>query len=131
MKEFQDALKTCNGSSSGPDDIHYEMIKQLGEKEKEMLLGIYNDIWQQGCYPEEWRKALTIPIQKPGKDPENPESYRPISLTSCLGKVMEKIVNRRLVYILEERKLIPEQQYGFRCGRSTIDVLNILQSKIS
>jgi ribonuclease HI len=131
MKEFQDALKTCDGSSPGPDDIHYEMIKQLGEKEQETLLGIYNSIWQQGNYPEEWRKALTIPIQKPGKDPENPESYRPISLTSCLGKVMEKMVNRRLVYILEERKLIPAQQYGFRRGRSTIDVLNILQSNIS
>jgi hypothetical protein len=40
-------------------------------------------------------------------------------------------IHRRLAHILEKRKLIPEQQYGFRCGRSTIDVLNILQSKIS
>jgi hypothetical protein len=62
MKKFQDALKTCDGSSSGPDDIHYEMIKQLDEKEKEMLLGICNNIWKQGSYPEELRKAFTIPI---------------------------------------------------------------------
>jgi hypothetical protein len=53
--------------------------------------------------------ALTIHISK---DPENPGSYRPISLTSCLGKVMEKMVNRRLVL-------------------QTTDVLNILQSSIS
>jgi hypothetical protein len=79
------------------------MIKQLGEKEKETLLGIYNNIWKQGSYPEEWRTALTAPIQKPGKDPENPGSYRPISLTSCLRKVMEKMVYRRLVHILEKR----------------------------
>jgi hypothetical protein len=70
------------------------MIKQFG------------DIWQQGTYPEEWMKALTILIQKSGKDPENPETYRPISLTRCLGNVMEKMINRRLVYILEERKQI-------------------------
>jgi ribonuclease HI len=129
--EMHEALKTCKGSSPGPDDISYEMVKQLGDDEKESLLATYNAIWQTGEFPEGWRKALTIPIPKPGKDPENLDSYRPISLTSCLGKIMEKMVNKRLVHILEKRGLIPEQQYGFRSGRSTTDVLNILQSEIS
>jgi hypothetical protein len=62
MKTLQDALKTCDGCSLGLNDIHNEMIKQLSEKEKEMLLGIHKNIWQQGNYPEEWRKALIIPI---------------------------------------------------------------------
>jgi Reverse transcriptase (RNA-dependent DNA polymerase) len=98
---------------------------------KESLLEIYYTIWRTGNFPEGWREALTIPIPKPGKDPENLDSYRPISLTSCLGKIMEKMVNKTLVHILEKRRLIPEQQYGFRSDRSTTDVLNILQSKIS
>jgi Reverse transcriptase (RNA-dependent DNA polymerase) len=131
MRDLQEALKTCIGSSPGPDNINYEMVKQLGEKETEKLLGAYNSMWQLGSFPAEWRTALIIPIKKPGKDPEDPGSYRPISLTSCLGKIMEKMVNRRLVHILEERNLIPDQQYGFRRGRSTTDVLNILQSEIS
>jgi hypothetical protein len=62
MKTLQDALKTCDGCSLGPNDNHYEMIKQLSEKEKEMLLGIHKNKCQQGNYPEEWRKALIIPI---------------------------------------------------------------------
>jgi ribonuclease HI len=131
MTELQEALSTCLGSSPGPDDITYEMIKQLEEAEKGKLLKAYNDIWETGTFPEEWRQAVTIPIKKPGKDPESVDSYRPISLTSCLGKVLEKMVNRRLVFILEKGRLLPEQQFGFRKGKSTADVLNILQSKIS
>jgi len=131
MKEMNETLPTCVGKSPGPDNINYEMIRQLGEKTKEKLLNVYNQLWKEGDFPEEWRKANVIPIKKPGKDPEIPDSYRPVSLTSCLCKVMEKMANRRLVHILEERKLIPPQQFGFRSGKSTTDVLNILQSEIS
>jgi hypothetical protein len=58
---------------------------------------------------------------KPGKNPTIAESYRPISLTTCLCKVLERIVNKRLVYILEERNLLPSQQYGFRKNKSTTE----------
>jgi hypothetical protein len=72
-----------------------------------------------------------IPILKPGKDPKVTDSYKLISLTSCLCKLMERMVNRRLVHILEEKKLLPKQQFGFRKNRSTIDVLNILNTHIT
>jgi hypothetical protein len=64
MKEMQEALKTCVGSSPGPDGINYEMINQLGEKEKDNFLGIYNNLWQQGSFPEVWRTALTYTYTK-------------------------------------------------------------------
>jgi hypothetical protein len=51
---------------------------------QEALKTYFRNRWKQVSFPEEWRTALTIPIQKPGKDPENPGSYLPISLTSCL-----------------------------------------------
>jgi hypothetical protein len=51
--------------------------------------------------------------------------------TSCLCKVLERIVNKRLVYILEERNLLPSQQNGFRKNRSTTDVLTILENNIA
>jgi predicted adenine nucleotide alpha hydrolase (AANH) superfamily ATPase len=50
-------------------------------------------------------------------------------LTSCLCKVMERMVNKRLVHVLDERNLLPEQQYGFR-NRSTTDVLSIFNTHI-
>jgi hypothetical protein len=85
---------------------------------------MYEDIWSKGNFPKEWSIATVIPILKPGKNPTNAESYRPISLTSCLCKVLEMIVNKRL----EERNLLPSQQYGFRKKRSTTDVLIILEN---
>ena len=47
-----------------------------------------------------------IPIPKPGKDPTNPTNYRPIALTSC----MERMINRRLVWYLESHKLLTNVQ---------------------
>ena len=62
-----------------------------------LLLNILNKIWITGDFPPDWRKAIIIPIPKPGKDPTNP-NYRPIALTSCICKTMERMINRRLVW---------------------------------
>jgi hypothetical protein len=64
-----------------------------------------------------------IPILKPSKDPNESESFRPISLTSCICKIKERMVNKRLTYILENRGLLLDTQYGYRKGKSTTDVL--------
>ena len=64
-----------------------------------------------------------IPIPKPGKDIEEPNSYRPIALTSCVCKTMERMINSRLVWYLESNNLISPFQSGFRSGRSTNDHL--------
>jgi hypothetical protein len=62
-----------------------------------------------------------ILVLKPGKDASRLASYRPISLTSCVCKLFEKMVNNRLVHTLENKGVIPEQQYGFRRNRSIIE----------
>ncbi|GFV93976.1 hypothetical protein TNCV_3573291 [Trichonephila clavipes] len=49
-------------------------------------------------------------------------SYRPIALTSCFCKTFERMVNTRLVYVLEKEKCIPPLQSGFRKSRSTLDL---------
>uniref|UniRef100_A0A1Y1M3K6 Reverse transcriptase domain-containing protein n=1 Tax=Photinus pyralis TaxID=7054 RepID=A0A1Y1M3K6_PHOPY len=82
------------------------------------------------CNPSEWKKAVVVPIPKPGKDPLLPKHYRPISLTSCLGKLLEKLVNRRLQSFLESNDTLVSYQTGFRQGRSTIDHLVKLSDNI-
>ncbi|GBN71206.1 putative RNA-directed DNA polymerase from transposon X-element [Araneus ventricosus] len=77
-----------------------------------------------------WQQAIIIAIPKPGKDPSNPLNYRPIALTNCLCKLMEKMVNRRLVYYLEHNKILSPFQSGFRPGRCTIDNLLALETDI-
>jgi ribonuclease HI/endonuclease/exonuclease/phosphatase family metal-dependent hydrolase len=128
--ELENALSSCKGSSPGPDGVHYQMIKELPRTAKLALLHAYNKMWTEKTFPETWTESLAVPILKPGKDPRFSSSYRPISLTNCLCKLLEKIINNRLVHILECNKLLPEQQYGFRKNRSTEDVLLILEAEI-
>ena len=61
------------------------------------LLEFYNRIWQTQTFPSDWANAITIPIHKPGKDPKSETSYRPIALTNVMCKVMERLVNGRLI----------------------------------
>ena len=71
-----------------------------------------------------------LPFFKPGKDPNLPASYRPISLTSSLCKLFERMVNHRLMWFLERNNLLSTKQCGFRRHRSTMDALTQLTSYI-
>ena len=98
LEELQDALRRAHDTSAGPDEIHYQLLKHLPDASLLLLLNIFNKIWISGDFPPDWRKAIIIPIPKPGKDPTNPTNYRPIALTSCICKTMERMINRRLVW---------------------------------
>ena len=119
-----------NDSSPGPDEIHNRMLKNLPEEAKEMLLQFLNKIFLEGEFPEEWRLAHVIPLLKDGKDPLDPESYRPISLTSCLCKLLEKILDVRLMWFLEQQQVIDLAQCGGLRGKGTVDCLVALENEI-
>ena len=123
MTELMNAIQKSNNSAAGPDDIHYEIIRQLPESVLETLLNIYNYIWEEEIFPVEWKMATIIPIPKPEKDPMICNNYRPIALTSCLCKIQEKMINERLIWYLETNHIINIYQSGFRKGRSTLDHL--------
>ena len=78
-------------------------------------------MWETGKFPENWELATIIPIPKPGKDHAEPNSYRPIALTSCLCKTLDRMINVRLVWYLESNNLISSVQSGFRSERSNND----------
>ena len=73
--------------------------------------------------PQAWRVADVCSVLKAGKDTQCFDSYRPISLTSTMGKVMERQVTNRLHYFAECHNLFTLFQAGFRTGRSTEDQL--------
>ena len=77
-----------------------------------------------------WKIALVIPIPKPGKNHSDPKNYRPIALTSCICKTLERMVNNRLVWYLDSKHIITEHQSGFRRRRSTVDNLVMFESAI-
>ncbi|GFU46495.1 probable RNA-directed DNA polymerase from transposon X-element [Trichonephila clavipes] len=130
MFELKRALSSTHNTSPGPDGISYVLLRHLSEDSLVSLLYLFNRIWREQVYPTLWQEAIVIPILKPGKDPKNPLSYRPIALTSCLCKTLKRMVNARLVYQLEKNKCIPLFQSGFRKGRSTLDNIITLENKI-
>ena len=93
MIDLKRSLKKSNNSSPHPDQIHYEILRHLPIETLHILLNIINETWKSDTFPESWREALIISIPKPGKDHFNPLNYRPIALTSCICKTVERIVN--------------------------------------
>jgi ribonuclease HI len=75
--------------------------------------------------------SIVIPIHKPGKPTRQATSYRPISLTSCLGKLLERIITVRLTHYLNTNNIIPLQQSGFRADHSTADHLATLSDDVN
>ena len=130
LDELKDAISKSHDTATGPDEIHYQMLKHLPPKSLQTLLDIFNDMWETGKFPESWELATIIPIPKPGKDHAEPTNYRPIALTSCLCKTLERMINTRLVWYLEFNNLISPVQSGFRSERSTNDNLVRLETFI-
>lgn len=130
MNELNNVIKYLKNSAPGPSKIDNQMVKHFGEKTKEILLGILNDIWVRGLFPENWSKAVIIPILKPGKQRNSIDSYRPVCLTDNLCKIMERLVKNRLQWTLDSNNLLNNSQNGFRPYRSTIDHLVQLENDI-
>ncbi|GFU96156.1 probable RNA-directed DNA polymerase from transposon X-element [Trichonephila clavipes] len=130
MTELKKALIQAHNTSPGPDGITYTMLRHLDPNSLTNVLFLFNRVWKVHCFLSSWREAIVIPILKPGKVATDPLSYRPIALTSCFCKTFERMVNTRLVYVLEKEKCISPLQSGFRKGRSTLDNLVFLESQI-
>ena len=128
--ELARALRCMRMTSPGGDSIHNAFLVALSERQHESLLLLFNQSFELGILPDTWREGIILPIPKPGKDPSLPSSYRPITLLSCLGKLMERLVAARLTYVAETASLFLPNQCGFRRGHSTLDVLLRLENRI-
>ena len=130
LSELLSAVRLMKGKGAeGADGVSPKLLKGLGEEALNFVLRLFNQSWREGFCPQSWRTAIIVPILKQGKPPGNIDSYRPISLTSCLGKVMERMVANRLSYMAESRGWFSNDQAGFRGLRSTEDqVIRITQS---
>ena len=106
------------------------MLRNIHPTLLKFLVDIYNHILKTGIYPTTWKNAIILAFLKPKKPTTEAASYRPIALTSCAGKLLEKILNLRLANWLEKENIYSEFQFGFRQQRSTIDSLTRLSNDI-
>ena len=120
---------TMKGKSPGPDAFYAEFFQYGGENLIQAILYIFNLSWIKGILPSAWKEALVKFLRKHGKtDFYSPSSYRPISLTSTLCKIMERIILTRLEAFVEGKGLLDEEQEGFRRFHcTTYAVLKLVQ----
>jgi len=107
------------------------MSQKLPKCSIKAVLKLLNQNWLKNDFPVSWRHSAILPVLKADKDPLKASSYRPISLTSTLCKLMEKLVTTRSTYHVEKTNILNNIQCGFRKGRSTVDHLIRLQYTIN
>ncbi|GFW57552.1 reverse transcriptase domain-containing protein [Trichonephila clavipes] len=131
LEELEYAIRRLNPKKSpGPDVIYPQMIVHFGEIAKKYLLNIFITSWRSGKLPKIWKSSVIIPILKPGKDATSCKSYRPISLTCILCKLMERIIHSRLIKFLTEHNFLHFCQTAYRANHSTVDQLFYLSQTI-
>lgn len=123
VHEIRRALAKLKVSSApGEDKVNNRMLKNLDDNSVRCLTNYFNEIWTSGVIPKAFKHATVCFIPKPGK-PLTIDNLRPISLTSCVGKVLEHIIQTRIQEYMEEHNLFTEHMFGFRKQLSTQDVL--------
>ena len=113
-----DIKKAC-----GEDKITNKLILLIYESTKDFILKLFNSCLYHRYYPKVFKKSQITMLHKPGKPKLEITSYRPLSLTSCLGKILEKIITNRVKDWCNENDIINKQQNGFRSKRNTNDNL--------
>ena len=117
-KVYEALMSLKKDSSPGPDGISSVFLINCARTLAPYLAQVFSILLQNGEVPDSWKEAYVIPIYKKG-DRTDPANYRPISLTSHLCKVLEKIITKEISNFLILHKIIPPDQHGFLAKRST------------
>ena len=126
MQELTDAIRSlANGKAVGPDGVSVELFKITLNGDpalRQRLLDIVVRIWRGGEVPQQWKDAIIMVLHK-NKGRTECGHYRGISLVAHAGKLLLKIIARRLSEYCERVGILPEEQSGFRPNSSTTDMM--------
>jgi hypothetical protein len=115
----------------GIDGIPNGFLQAMGSKMAEAIAQLAMACWKLGHYPQQFKEARTITLQKPDKPKySDPGAWRPIALLSTIGKVIETLIAKRIGKVAEENHLLPDTQMGARVGRSMEIALELLTRQI-
>lgn len=125
-QEFIMAVKRMKKKkAAGLDGIPNEAWIHLDERARDVMFGVIDGIWNGEDVPDDWKMASIVPLYKKG-DRNMAGNYRGISLLPSAYKIYAEILRGRLEAEVNEKKVLPEGQAGFRKERSTMDNVFIL-----
>ena len=130
MEELADVLDHLDPTKAeGSDGITNSMLKHSGPEFRCLLLEFYNNVLAGGVNPNGWKDGLVVLLLKraPAEDIKN---YRPITLISCLSKVLSKLMSQRISAAIEDSGIAGDLQNGFRKDRSCADNLFMLNAML-
>ena len=130
ITEVSDTIKSLKDSSSGPDGISSEIVKQSLQCIVQPLTHVANLSLEQGVFPDEMKVAKVIPLFKSGEK-TSVNNFRPISLLPVFSKILEKSMSKRLMHFLTENNILHPHQFGFRPKHTTSMAINLLVDRIS
>lgn len=120
--------RTNPKKAPGPDGISNRALKEFPVRAVAALTNIINAVLRLRHFPSTWKIADVVMIKKPGQSGTFPQNYRPISLLPTMGKICEQTILDRLNFAVEEKNVLPNEQFGFRARHSTVhQVLRIVE----
>jgi hypothetical protein len=105
----------------GSDNVHPAFLKYGGKALYKALSISFNYSYRHSVIPLQWTQSLVVPLYKDG-DRTKADSYRPISLTSCIMRTMEHLIQECLITLVGDR--LHPYQYGFRPNHSTYNAIH-------
>ena len=120
VDDMKSLLQNLNPDKSpGTDEIHPRLLKECASSLAKPFKTLFDLTMKVGQIPDDWKKAEVRPIYKKKGSKHDPSNYRPISLTSVVCKVFEKIIKNQLCQYLTSNNLLSCHQFGFLPGRNT------------
>ena len=121
-QEIQALLEKFDPCKAPSEDaLNSEVLLHTLRSFPAVFMEIYECL-RKGLFPKQWKRSVILPIVKPGKEGINEVcKYRPISLLSIGGKVLEKLLIDRINHHLHSNNLLNKNQYGFLPQISTVD----------